>query len=73
MEIKTLKKLRENKKISQEEAAKRLEITKVYLSMLERGRRNPSDRLKEKMAELYKVSIPYIFLSINETKSLKDA
>ena len=68
MKIKTLKELRENKKLTQEEASKKFEITKEYLSMLERGERNPSDKLKEKMASEYKVSISYIFLATNKTK-----
>lgn len=70
MKTKTLKELRESKKMTQEEVANEFRITKVYLSMLERGKRNPSDKLKEKMADLYKVSMAYIFLAINETKSL---
>ena len=68
MKVKTLKELRENRNITQEEEAKELEITKEYLSMLERGERNPSDKLKIKMADFFGVSVSYIFLSINETK-----
>lgn len=71
MKVKTLKELRENKKITQEKEAKDLEITKEYLSMLERGERNPSDKLKIKMANYFGVSVSYIFLSINQTKCLK--
>lgn len=72
MKIKTLKELRENKKLTQEEVSKEFDITKEYLSMLERGERNPSDKLKEKMASFYKVSVSYIFLAVNETKRLID-
>ena len=68
MKRKTLKELREAVKLTQEQASKSLNITKEYLSMIERAERNPSDELKEKMAILYKVSINYIFLSIKETK-----
>ena len=71
MKVKTLKELRENKNITQEEAAKQFKITKEYLSMLERGDRNPSDKLKSKIANYFGVSISYIFLSINQTKSLQ--
>ncbi len=70
MKIKTLKELRENKNKTQEIAAKEFGITKEYLSMLERGERNPSDKLKEKMADFYNVSMYYIFLAYNETKRL---
>ena len=71
MKARTLRDLRENRRLTQEEAAKEFDITKEYLSMLERGERNPSDKLKEKMASFYKVSISYIFLAINETKRLE--
>lgn len=69
--MKNLKELREKQKITQEQASKTLNITKEYLSMIERAERNPSDSLKEKMAKLYKVSITDIFLSIRQTKCLK--
>ncbi len=72
MKPKTLKDLRESKDITQEELAKEFNITKEYLSMLERGERNPSDKLKKKMADFFKVSMAYIFLCINETKRLKN-
>ena len=68
---KPLQELRREKKLTQEQAAKILEITKEYLSMLENGDRNPSDNLKRKMANLYNCSIADIFLSINSTKCLK--
>ena len=70
MKKKTLKDLRENKKLTQEQASKILLITKEYLSMLENGSRNPSDALKEKMAKLYECSIADIFLIINSKKRL---
>jgi len=69
--MKTLKKLREKKKLTQDEAAKILDITKEYLSMIERADRNPSDSLKEKMAKLYDVSVVDIYLAIKETKCFK--
>jgi len=71
MKKRTLKDLREDKDLTQEQAAKILSITKEYLSMLENGFRNPSDTLKEKMAKLYSCNIVDIFLAINSTKCLK--
>jgi putative transcriptional regulator len=71
MKKRTLKDLREDKDLTQEQAAKILAITKEYLSMLENGFRNPSDTLKEKMAKLYSCNIVDIFLAINSTKRLK--
>lgn len=71
MRKKTLKDLRENTNLTQEQTAKILLITKEYLSMLENGARNPSDALKEKMSKLYCCDIADIFLAINSTKCLK--
>lgn len=71
MKNKTLQELRNNKKLTQEQASKLLTITKEYLSMLENGDRNPSDNLKEKMAKLYNCDIADIFLAISSTKRLK--
>ena len=70
MKNKTLQELRNNRKLTQEQASKLLTITKEYLSMLENGDRNPSDNLKEKMARLYNCDIADIFLAINSTKRL---
>lgn len=72
MKVKTLKELRENKNMTQEELAKEFKITKEYLSMLERGERNPSDKLKIKIAAFFGVSVSYIFLSIKQTKCLQN-
>ncbi len=71
MNEKTFKKMRENKGLTQEQAAKLCDITKEYLSMIERGQRKPGDNLKEKMAKLYQVSISDIFLASKETKCFK--
>lgn len=73
MKNKTLQELRTDKKLTQEQASKILIITKEYLSMLENGDRNPSDKLKEKMAKLYNCDIADIFLAINSTKRLRTA
>lgn len=72
MQRKTLQELRKEKKLTQEQTAKILTITKEYLSMLENGDRNPSDSLKEKMAKLYNCSIADIFLAISSTKCLNN-
>ena len=63
MKIKTLKQLREERGLTQEEASKLLGINKCYLSRLENKERNPSDGLKNKMAKIYQVSNTDIFLS----------
>lgn len=71
MKQKNLQDLRKDKGLTQEQAAKILNITKEYLSMLETGERNPSDSLKEKMSKLYGCEIADIFFAIGSTKRLK--
>ena len=71
MKVKNIKEIRIKRKLTQDEASKKLGITKEYLSMIERGIRNPSDTLKYKFAELYNVSVTYIFLALKETNSFK--
>lgn len=68
----TLKQLREKQNFTQEQVSKILDITITYLSMLENGLRNPSDKLKRKMSKLYKCSIADIFSAINLTKRKKE-
>ena len=69
--MKTIKELREKRQLTQCEVAKLLGITKEYVSMLERGKRNPSDKLKEDMAKLYKVTITDIYMVIKNTHNKK--
>lgn len=66
MKIKTFKDLRRMKGLTQEQASKKLDITKEYLSMIENSTRNPSDKLKEKMSKLYQVSIAEIYSAIKK-------
>ena len=68
----TLKDLRLKRKLTQKEASEEFDITPEYLSMLERGDRNPSDELKEDMARVYKTTVANIFLAIKETKRFKE-
>lgn len=64
----TLQEMRNKKGLTQKQASKILGINTDYLSMLENKNRNPSDKLKKKMAKLYDVSISDIFLAIQLTK-----
>lgn len=66
--MKNLKKLREDNGLTQKEVAKELDTTITYISLIENGNRNPSDKIKEKLAKLYKVTINDIFLAIKLTK-----
>lgn len=69
MKAYTLKELRLRQKLTQQNVAKLTETTTTYISLLENGHKNPSDKLKEKLAELYKCKIGDIFLAIKLTKS----
>lgn len=66
----TLKELRERNNLTQKEVAEKLGINKNYLSMMENGTRNPSDKMKDELARIYKCSAVDIFLSIQATKCL---
>ena len=65
----TLKQLRESRNMTQEQVGKATKKTTRYISMIEQGIRNPSDTMKERLAEVYKVSLMQIFLSTQTTKS----
>lgn len=64
----TLKELREKNNLTQKEVAEGLKVNKNYISMIENGSRNPSDKMKNKLAKIYKCSIVDIFLSLQTTK-----
>lgn len=68
MKATSLKELRKQRNLTVKEASKRLDVTEQYLIMLEKGERNPSDKMKQKMSSLYGVSAVNIFLLCNSTK-----
>lgn len=65
---KNLKELREKAKLTQKYVAEKTNVTETYISLLENGNRNPSDKMKKQLAELYKVKVTDIFLAIELTK-----
>ena len=65
----TIKELRLRKKMTQEQVAEKSGFSKDYISMIERGERNPSDKAKAILAEIYGVTIIQIFLAIQRTIS----
>lgn len=65
--MKDLKKIRTSKDLYQYEAAKKLEISKDYLNMIENGRKKPGRDLLIKMSNLYEISIEDIFLAMSRT------
>lgn len=70
MERYTLKQLREKNELTQKEVSEKLGVNKNYISMIENGSRNPSDKMKNELAKIYKCSVVDIFLSIQATKCL---
>lgn len=68
MKVCTLKELRMQKDMNLIEASKKIGITHTYLCMLESGLRNPSDKLKIKLAKVYDVAPTTIFLACQSTK-----
>lgn len=69
MKIKTLKELREKKKLTQEQVAKLTDTTVTFISLLENGKRNASDEMKKKLAKVYGCKITDIFLALQLTES----
>lgn len=64
----TLKEWRIKKKLTRKELAKLTDTTETYIFMIETGKRNPSDTMKYKLAEVFNTKIANIFLAIQETK-----
>ena len=67
----SLKRIRKNAKLTQEQLAKLTGFSLRYISLLENNRRNPSDKAKRRLAKALNVDIVTIFLAFNSTKSSK--
>lgn len=65
----TFKELRLKNKLTQEQVAEKSGFSKDYISMIERGERNPSDKAKAIFAEIFNVPIVQIFLATQQTIS----
>lgn len=52
----TLKKLRQDRGLTQEDVINKLGISQTYLSQLERDRKEPSGEMLRKICKLYKVA-----------------
>ena len=63
-----LKQIRKKAKLTQEQAAKLTGFTIRYISLLENGERNPSDKAKKSLAKAYRVPVVDIFLASQRTK-----
>lgn len=66
-----LKDIRISSNLTQEQASKLTDLTVRYISDLENGRRNPSDKTKKKLARAYHVDVVDIFLACQRTKCSK--
>ncbi len=69
MKKRTMKQLREDNNLTQEQVAKETDTTVTFISLLENGKRNASDEMKKKLAKLYKCGIADIFLALQLTQS----
>ena len=65
----TFKELRQKSKLTQEQVAEKTGFSKDYISMIERGERNPSDKAKIVFAKVFKVPAVQIFLATQRTIS----
>ena len=64
-----LQEIRIKRKLTQEQVAEKSGLSKDYISMIERGERNPSDKTKDILAQIYDVTLVDIFLATQRTKS----
>lgn len=69
MKKKTFKDLRLDAYLTQEQLANKSGFSKDYISMIERGERNPSDKAKIIFANILGVTAEEIFLAVQRTIS----
>ena len=69
MKNKTMKQLREEAELTQEQVANSTNTTVTFISLLENGKRNASDEMKKKLAKLYNCEVVDIFLALQLTQS----
>lgn len=65
----TIKEIRKMRGFTRKQVAEKIGITKDYVYMIESGKRSPSDKIKNKLAELFNLPVVQIFLAIQRTKS----
>lgn len=64
----SFKDIRIKSKLTQEQLSKITKLSIRYISLLETGKRNPSDKTKKILAKALNVSAVDIFLAFNRTK-----
>ena len=65
----TVKEIRIMRGFTRKQVAEKADISKDYLYMIESGKRTPSDKVKNKLAELYNLPVVQIFLALQRTYS----
>lgn len=68
-----LKDIREKAKLTQAQISKLTGLSIRYISLIETGKRTPSDKSKEKLAKAYRVPEVEIFLASQRTKRSSSA
>lgn len=66
-----LKKLRIEKKLTQEELGKIVNVTKVSISGYENGNRNPDTETLENLADFFEVSVDYLLGRTDQLKPIE--
>ncbi|MBF0979222.1 MAG: helix-turn-helix transcriptional regulator [Clostridiales bacterium] len=66
-----LKEFRKKAKLTLSETANLTNLSVRYISMIENKERNPSDKVKLKLAEAYRIPASKIFLACVSTESSK--
>lgn len=63
----TMQQLRKQAKLTQNDTSKITGLSIKFISEVENGRRNPSDKSKNKLAKAYKIPVVEIFLACQRT------
>ena len=68
-EVPTLRSIRLSKNMDVIEVAEKIGVTYMYIYMIERGIRNPGDKIKRKLAKVYGISMDELYDAIDNTQS----
>ena len=69
-EVPTLRSIRLSKHMDVIEVAEKIGVTYMYIYMIERGIRNPGDKIKRKLAKVYGISMDELYDAIDNTQSI---
>ena len=67
-----IKELRKKKKLTQEELAQKINVTKLTISRWERGERVPKSDKAQQLAEFFEVSVDYLLGYDNVSKNFEE-